>query len=112
MFDERTNLAQQVTAELKALLRGETLPDTIPRNIGWRGSQHGKPALVTIRGRKARRVICRLAKEIMKRQATRTRNRRAESLTTRPREHREDAGRARRDVDKTANISMDIYVLD
>jgi chromosome partitioning protein len=70
MFDERTNLAQQVADELKKYF-GETLcTTTIPRNIRLaEAPSHGKPALVyDVRSRGAESYI-RLAKEILDRQA-------------------------------------------
>ena len=70
MFDERTNLAQQVAEELKKFF-GEKLCETrIPRNIRLaEAPSHGKPALVyDVRSRGAESYI-RLAKEILDRQA-------------------------------------------
>ena len=47
MFDERTNLAQQVTAELKRYFGEKLCQTTIPRNIRLaEAPSHGKPALV------------------------------------------------------------------
>src|SRR6478672_12737085 len=47
MFDERTNLAQQVTAELKRFFGPKLCATTIPRNIRLaEAPSHGKPALV------------------------------------------------------------------
>jgi len=66
MFDDRTNLAQQVTAELRRHF-GETLcKTTIPRNVRLaEAPSHGKPALVyDVRSRGAESYI-QLAKEIL-----------------------------------------------
>ena len=66
MFDDRTNLAQQVTAELSRHF-GETLcKTTIPRNVRLaEAPSHGKPALVyDVRSRGAESYI-QLAKEIL-----------------------------------------------
>jgi chromosome partitioning protein len=70
MFDDRTNLAQQVAEELRKYF-GETMcATTIPRNIRLaEAPSHGKPALVyDVRSRGAESYI-RLAKEILDRQA-------------------------------------------
>ena len=66
MFDERTNLAQQVTAELKRFFGEKLCTTTIPRNIRLaEAPSHGKPALVyDIRSKGAESYI-RLAKEII-----------------------------------------------
>ena len=68
MFDERTNLAQQVTAELKRFFGPKLCTTTIPRNIRLaEAPSHGKPALVyDIRSKGAESYI-RLAKEIIAR---------------------------------------------
>jgi chromosome partitioning protein len=68
MFDERTNLAQQVTAELKRFFGEKLCTTTIPRNIRLaEAPSHGKPALVyDIRSKGAESYI-RLAKEIIAR---------------------------------------------
>jgi chromosome partitioning protein len=66
MFDERTNLAQQVTAELKRFFGDKLCETTIPRNIRLaEAPSHGKPALLyDVRSRGAESYI-RLAKEII-----------------------------------------------
>ncbi len=70
MFDERTNLAQQVADELKKYFGAKLCTTTIPRNIRLaEAPSHGKPALVyDVRSRGAESYI-RLAKEILERQA-------------------------------------------
>src|SRR5580692_5564587 len=70
MFDERTNLAQQVAAELKKYFGEKLCTTTIPRNIRLaEAPSHGLPALVyDVRSRGAESYI-RLAKEILDRQA-------------------------------------------
>ena len=69
MFDERTNLAQQVAEELKKFFGERLLKTTIPRNIRLaEAPSHGKPALVyDVRSRGAESYI-RMAKEILDRQ--------------------------------------------
>src|SRR5438445_3121605 len=66
MFDERTNLAQQVTAELKRFFGAKLCATSIPRNIRLaEAPSHGKPALVyDVRSKGAESYI-RLAKEII-----------------------------------------------
>ena len=66
MFDERTNLAQQVAEELKKYFGEKLCTTTIPRNIRLaEAPSHGKPALVyDVRSRGAESYI-RLAKEII-----------------------------------------------
>ena len=66
MFDERTSLAKQVTAELKKYFSEKLCATTIPRNIRLaEAPSHGKPALVyDVKSRGAESYI-RLAKEII-----------------------------------------------
>jgi chromosome partitioning protein len=66
MFDDRTNLAQQVAAELKRFFAERLCETTIPRNIRLaEAPSHGKPALVyDVRSKGAESYI-RLAKEVM-----------------------------------------------
>jgi chromosome partitioning protein len=70
MFDDRTNLAQQVAEELRKYFGEKMCTTTIPRNIRLaEAPSHGKPALVyDVRSRGAESYI-RLAKEILDRQA-------------------------------------------
>jgi chromosome partitioning protein len=66
MFDERTNLAQQVAGELRRFFGEKLCKTTIPRNIRLaEAPSHGKPALLyDVRSRGAERYI-QLAKEII-----------------------------------------------
>jgi len=70
MFDERTNLAQQVAEELRRFFGEKLCTTTIPRNIRLaEAPSHGLPALMyDVRSRGAESYI-RLAKEILDRQA-------------------------------------------
>jgi len=70
MYDERTNLAQQVSDELKKYFGDKLCSTTIPRNIRLaEAPSHGQPALVyDVRSRGAESYI-RLAKEILDRRA-------------------------------------------
>jgi chromosome partitioning protein len=74
MFDDRTNLAQQVAEELKKYFGEKLCRTAIPRNIRLaEAPSHGKPALLyDVRSRGAESYI-RLAKEILDRQAGGTR---------------------------------------
>jgi chromosome partitioning protein len=66
MFDDRTNLAQQVAAELKKYFGDKLCSTSIPRNIRVaEAPSHGKPVLqYDVRSRGAESYI-RLAKEVM-----------------------------------------------
>lgn len=68
MYDDRTNLAQQVTQELKKYFGDKLLETIIPRNIRLaEAPSYGKPALLyDVRSRGAESYI-KLAKEIMHR---------------------------------------------
>jgi chromosome partitioning protein len=68
MFDERTNLAQQVNQELKSHFGDKLLETVIPRNIRLaEAPSFGKPVvLYDVRSRGAESYI-RLAKELMER---------------------------------------------
>jgi chromosome partitioning protein len=68
MFDDRTNLAQQVTAELSRYFGDKLCKTTIPRNVRLaEAPSHGKPALsYDVRSRGAESYI-QLAKEILER---------------------------------------------
>lgn len=68
MLDERTNLAQAVSAELRKFFGDRVCATTVPRNIRLaEAPSHGKPALVyDVRSRGAESYI-RLAKEILSR---------------------------------------------
>jgi chromosome partitioning protein len=70
MFDDRTNLAQQVAEELRNHFGERLFTTTIPRNVRLaEAPSHGKPVLLyDVRSRGAESYI-RLAKEIMERGA-------------------------------------------
>jgi nitrogenase subunit NifH len=70
MFDDRTNLAQQVMNELKNYFGEKLCTTTIPRNIRLaEAPSHGKAALVYDPRSKGAESYIRLAKEIIERQA-------------------------------------------
>jgi len=68
MFDDRTNLAQQVQAELKNFFGEKLCTTTVPRNIRLaEAPSHGKPALMYDPRSKGAESYIRLAKEIIER---------------------------------------------
>jgi chromosome partitioning protein len=68
MLDERTNLAQQVIAELKKFFGEKLCAASIPRNIRLaEAPSHGKPALAYDPRSKGAESYIRLAKEIIDR---------------------------------------------
>ena len=69
MLDERTNLAQQVMAELKNFFGEKLCQTTVPRNIRLaEAPSHGKAALVYDPRSKGAESYIKLAKEIIERQ--------------------------------------------
>jgi chromosome partitioning protein len=65
MFDERTNLAQQVTAELKKFFGEKLLTTTIPRNVRLaEAPSHGKPVLLYDPKSRGAEAYLQLAQEI------------------------------------------------
>jgi len=70
MFDERTNLAQQVAEELKKYFGEKLCTTTIPRNIRLaEAPSHGKPALLYDPRSRGAESYIRLAKEMLDRYA-------------------------------------------
>jgi chromosome partitioning protein len=68
MFDERTNLAQQVTAELKKFFGDKLFTTTIPRNVRLaEAPSHGKPVLLYDGKSRGAESYLQLAKEIVAR---------------------------------------------
>src|ERR1700693_5421853 len=66
MFDDRTNLAQQVTAELNRYFGDKLCQTTIPRNVRLaEAPSHGKPALLYDPRSRGAESYMQLAKEIM-----------------------------------------------
>jgi len=66
MFDDRTNLAQQVTAELNRYFGDKLCRTTIPRNVRLaEAPSHGKPALLYDPKSRGAESYMQLAKEIM-----------------------------------------------
>lgn len=68
MFDDRTNLAQQVANELRSYFGDRLFQTTIPRNIRLaEAPSHGKPALSYDPRSRGAEAYIKLAKEIMDR---------------------------------------------
>jgi chromosome partitioning protein len=68
MYDDRTNLAQQVTNELKNYFGDRLFQTTIPRNVRLaEAPSHGKPALSYDPRSRGAEAYIKLAKEIMDR---------------------------------------------
>ena len=66
MYDERTNLAQQVAGDLRSFFGEKLCATTIPRNVRLaEAPSHGKPALLYDVHSKGAESYIRLAKEIM-----------------------------------------------
>ena len=96
MFDERTNLAQQVMTELKNFFGEKLCSTTVPRNIRLaEAPSHGKAALVYDPRSKGAESYIRLAKEIIERQTSVLAPQAAEATaavtTEGAEEHREEA---------------------
>lgn len=75
MFDERTNLAQQVRGELKNFFGDKLLETTVPRNIRLaEAPSHGKAVLQYDPKSRGAESYIRLAKEIIERSTGQTQN--------------------------------------
>jgi chromosome partitioning protein len=73
MYDDRTNLAQQVTSELKAFFGDRLFETTIPRNVRLaEAPSYGKPVLAYDPRSRGAESYIRLAKEIMTKHAEKT----------------------------------------
>jgi len=72
MFDDRTNLAQQVADELRSFFGEKLCSTVIPRNIRLaEAPSHGKPAVLYDPRSRGAEAFIRLAKELMDRRAGR-----------------------------------------
>jgi chromosome partitioning protein len=70
MYDERTNLAQQVAAELRNFFGEKLCATTVPRNVRLaEAPSHGKPVLLYDPRSRGAEAYIRLAKELMERHA-------------------------------------------
>ena len=66
MFDERTNLAQQVTSELKRFFGDKVFATRIPRNVRLaEAPSHGKPVILYDDRSRGAESYVELAKEII-----------------------------------------------
>lgn len=108
MFDDRTNLAQQVMNELKNYFGEKLCATTVPRNIRLaEAPSHGMPALMYDPRSKGAESYIRLAKEIIERQAGFAAQTSGTLTTEGTEEHRGDAAveevpAALDEMDKTA----------
>jgi len=92
MFDERTNLSQQVKAELTNFFGEKLCKTTVPRNIRLaEAPSHGKPALMYDPRSKGAESYIRLAKELIERASGSWLPASAEIATGGTEEHRGDA---------------------
>ena len=74
MYDDRTNLAQSVTAELKNFFGDKLCSTTIPRNVRLaEAPSYGKPVLAYDPRSRGAESYIKLAKELMDRMAVRKR---------------------------------------
>jgi chromosome partitioning protein len=70
MYDERTNLAQQVAENLRGFFGEKLCSTTVPRNVRLaEAPSHGKPALLYDPRSRGAEAYIRLAKELMERQS-------------------------------------------
>ena len=108
MLDERTNLAQQVMAELKNFFGDKLCKTTVPRNIRLaEAPSHGKAALVYDPRSKGAESYIKLAKEIIERQTSALGPQASEPITTGVMEERregsvEEIPAGAEEMDKTA----------
>ena len=66
MFDDRTNLSQQVTAELNRFFGDKVFATTIPRNVRLaEAPSHGKPAILYDPKSRGAETYVQLAKEVI-----------------------------------------------
>jgi chromosome partitioning protein len=104
MFDDRTNLAQQVMNELEKYFGEKLCTTTIPRNIRLaEAPSHGMPALMYDPRSKGAESYIRLAKEIIERQPSAVGHQPSAEIfaTEGTEEHRGD-GEETPEMDKTA----------
>lgn len=67
MFDDRTNLARQVAADLREFFTGDVFKTVIPRNIRLaEAPSHGKSILAYDPGSRGSEAYIQLAKEVLK----------------------------------------------
>ncbi len=73
MFDDRTNLARQVAADLREFFQGEVFKTVIPRNIRLaEAPSHGKSILAYDPGSRGSEAYIQLAKELLANEQTRS----------------------------------------
>jgi chromosome partitioning protein len=73
MFDDRTNLARQVAADLREFFQGDVFKTVIPRNIRLaEAPSHGKSILAYDPGSRGSESYIQLAKEVLTNEQTRS----------------------------------------
>ena len=73
MFDDRTNLARQVAADLREFFQGEVFKTVIPRNIRLaEAPSHGKSILAYDPGSRGSESYIQLAKEVLTNEQSRS----------------------------------------
>lgn len=73
MYDERTNLARQVAADLREFFGGEVFRTVVPRSIRLaEAPSHGKPVLLYDPASKGSEAYIQLAKEVLKNEQSRS----------------------------------------
>jgi chromosome partitioning protein len=73
MFDDRTNLARQVAADLREFFQGDVFKTVIPRNIRLaEAPSHGKSILAYDPGSRGSEAYIQLAKEVLTNEQTRS----------------------------------------
>jgi chromosome partitioning protein len=71
MYDDRTNLAQQVTNDLRAFFGDKVFKTSIPRNVRLaEAPSYGQPALAYDPRSRGAESYIRLAKEILEKQVS------------------------------------------
>lgn len=73
MFDDRTNLARQVAADLREFFQGDVFRTVIPRNIRLaEAPSHGKSILAYDPGSRGSESYIQLAKEVLNNEQSRS----------------------------------------
>ncbi len=73
MFDERTNLSQQVAAEVRAFFKEKVFRTTIPRNVRLgEAPSHGMPVIQYDPKSRGSEAYVALAREVLEREASET----------------------------------------
>lgn len=80
MYDDRTNLSQQVTENLRSFFADKLLKTTIPRNVRLaEAPSHGKPVQLYDGRSRGAEAYMQLAQEVMERNGVKSRKKKAEA---------------------------------